>query len=378
MQTKLLEQAELKDYETQLQMLMQADIGTVSQAQKESQLLSILNTLHLFHQHHCALYYNIVKANQQQSAANGLTDLPFLAVRLFKQLSLKSIKEQDIFRILQSSGTSAHVPARVFLDRNTSSRQSKALVNILQGTIGKQRLPMLIIDAASTVKNPKFSARAAGIQGLAFFGRDHTYALTDDMQPDWPVIDAFAAKYHDQPILIFGFTFMLWAYFIQGLKQNNKQFDLNQAIVLHSGGWKKLEDQKIDNDSLKMTIKQTLGTTKVHNFYGMAEQVGTIFMECSHGHLHAPLLADIIIRHPFDFQECMIGQQGIIQVLSALPTSYPGFSLLTEDLGRVLGVDDCPCGRLGKYIAVDGRLPKTEIRGCSDAQPNRHTQIGIV
>jgi hypothetical protein len=40
--------------------------------------------------------------------------------------------------------------------------------------------------------------------------------------------------------------------------------------------------------------------------------------------------------------------------------------LLTEDEGIILGEDDCPCGRKGKYFQVNGRLGKSEIRGCSD------------
>ena len=57
---------------------------------------------------------------------------------------------------------------------------------------------------------------------------------------------------------------------------------------------------------------------------------------------------------------------GIIQVLSVLPGSYPGHSLLTEDEGTLLGEDDCPCGRFGKYFKVSGRIRNAEIRGCSD------------
>ncbi|MDP5029283.1 acyl-protein synthetase [Paraglaciecola sp.] len=361
-------QQPLGAYSQKLIELMQQDSHVLPQVQKESLLLAILNDLHLHHQQHCLAYQNIINANQQQSVASELEALPYIAVRLFKQLELYSIDQPEIFKVLQSSGTTSQTAAKVYLDKATSARQSKALVNILQATIGKQRLPMLIIDAASTVKNPKFSARAAGIQGLAFFGRDHCYALDDNMQPDWPAIAAFTAKYRNQPVLIFGFTFMLWAYFIEALKQQNKQLKLEQAIVLHSGGWKKLEDQKVDNDTLKAHIKQTIGATKVHNFYGMAEQVGTIFVECYHGHLHAPLLADVIVRNPYDLSPCKISEQGIIQVLSALPTSYPGFSLLTEDMGRITAIDTCPCGQLGKTIAIDGRLPKTEVRGCSDTQ----------
>ena len=53
-------------------------------------------------------------------------------------------------------------------------------------------------------------------------------------------------------------------------------------------------------------------------------------------------------------------------MLSTLPKSYPGHSILTEDEGRMLGVDDCPCGRKGAYFEVAGRLKHAQIRGCSD------------
>jgi hypothetical protein len=63
---------------------------------------------------------------------------------------------------------------------------------------------------------------------------------------------------------------------------------------------------------------------------------------------------------------CDFGEAGIIEVVSALPKSYPGHALLTEDEGIVIGEDDCPCGRKGKYFKVHGRLANAEIRGCSD------------
>lgn len=73
-----------------------------------------------------------------------------------------------------------------------------------------------------------------------------------------------------------------------------------------------------------------------------------------------------VVRKPEDFSVCEIGEKGIIQVVSAIPKSYPGHSLLTEDEGMILGEDDYPCGRKGKYFSITGRLKNTEIRGCSD------------
>ena len=98
----------------------------------------------------------------------------------------------------------------------------------------------------------------------------------------------------------------------------------------------------------------------------MAEQTGCIYAECEYGHLHASIYSDIIIRDYKDFSPCKYGEKGFIQVLSSLPHSYPGHSILTEDEGIILGEDDCPCGRKGKYIKVLGRIKDAEMRGCSD------------
>ena len=49
-----------------------------------------------------------------------------------------------------------------------------------------------------------------------------------------------------------------------------------------------------------------------------------------------------------------------------LTTSYPGHSILTEDLGTIYGEDDCKCGKNGKYFKVHGRQLNSEPRGCSD------------
>ena len=94
-------------------------------------------------------------------------------------------------------------------------------------------------------------------------------------------------------------------------------------------------------------------------------------MECECDHLHASIFSDVITRHPIDFSECTIGERGIIQVVSTIPESYPGHSLLTEDEGIILGEDDCPCGRKGKYFKIIGRLKNAEIRGCSDTYADK-------
>jgi len=357
--------ANLEQYQQSFELLMQAKAFTLDKKQKQDMLVPVLNQLHELHLLNCAEYHGI--AAQAGYAFSTIDEFPFVAVRLFKQLKLSSVKDSDVFRVLNSSGTTGQNPAQIFLDKATSARQSKTLVNVMQSFIGKQRLPMLVIDSESVAKGKSgFSARTAGIQGMAFFGRKHTYALQDDMQANWPVIDAFFEQHKNSPILIFGFTFMVWQHFLQALKATGRVYNTQNAVLVHSGGWKKLESQKVDNLTFKQTCREQLNNIKVHNFYGMAEQVGSVFVECDSGYLHAPNMADIIIRNPYDLSLQAHTQEGLIQVLSAVPTSYPGYSILTEDRGRILGEDDCKCGRKGKYFEVLGRLPKVEVRGCSD------------
>ena len=60
--------------------------------------------------------------------------------------------------------------------------------------------------------------------------------------------------------------------------------------------------------------------------------------------------------------------KGIIQLISLIPTSYPGHNILTEDLGIIYGEDNCSCGLKGKYFKVLGRVKQSEARGCSDVR----------
>ncbi|MCP5206927.1 MAG: acyl-protein synthetase [Hahellaceae bacterium] len=344
------------------------------QAQKEEVFLSLIKNLTNHHFDCCDRYRRVLKSQQLASPQEiqniaHLDDVPFVSVNLFKHFTLKSVAESDVVKLLYSSGTTSQQKSRVYLDKDTAQLQSKVLMRIMQSFVGKQRLPMLIADMPLSEGNTTddgYTARGAGIQGLAFLGHHHTYLLDRNMQLNLDGLRAFAATYGQQPVLLFGFTWVLWSKVILSLEEKQVSFSFPKGVLLHSGGWKKLRSVAVDNPTFNSHVINRLGTQKIHNFYGMAEQVGSVYVGCELGYLHCPSTADIIVRHVQTLQPAELGEPGIIQVLSLLPLSYPGHSLLTEDLGRIIGVDDCRCGRRGKYFEVLGRLPKSELRGCSD------------
>jgi hypothetical protein len=338
----------------------------LAEAEKTPLLLAALNALTAQHAAHCPPYANALAAMHPEGGrARELSQVPYLPVGVFKSHTLRSVSESEVFKVLTSSGTTGQEPSRIVLDRATAARQTRALAQIMTHVLGPQRLPMIMVDTKSVFQNRQsFSARGAGLLGMANFGRDHFYALDDQMQLDEAGLTAFLAKHTGKPLLVFGFTFMIWLYFLPALARANA--DLSQATLIHSGGWKKLIEQSVDNAQFKRALYEASGLRRVYNFYGMVEQVGSVFLECESGVLHAPSFAEVIVRNPRSLAPAPIGEKGVLQVLSALPTSYPGHSLLTEDLGVLLGQDGCACGRRGSYFAVHGRVPRAELRGCSD------------
>jgi len=346
--------------------LLEGEPYGASQEEKEAAMTAELIRLTEKHRRKCAPYRGMLDMLGYGGAAS-LEDIPFIPVGLFKELELKSIPEEEVFKTMTSSGTTGQRVSRIFLDRGTAAAQQKALVKIVSDFTGSARLPMLIIDCPSVVKNrAMFSARGAGILGFSIFGKKRVYALDDDMHLRLDAVREFLAEHRGEKVLLFGFTFMVWQHFYRALKESGEKLPLEHAILIHGGGWKKLAQEAMSPEEFRSSLREVCGIRRVHDYYGMVEQTGCIYMECEAGHLHASNYSDIILRRGSDFSPCGIGERGILQVLSPLPASYPGHSLLTEDEGVLLGVDDCPCGRKGKYFRVLGRLKNAEIRGCSD------------
>jgi len=319
----------------------------------------------------CKLYSDLVSNLFVTSKPRYLEDIPYVPATLFKELDLISIPKEKIFKTMTSSGTSNAAKSKIFLDRDNASLQTKALVEIVSKEWGTKRSPLLILDNKEQITNrSSFSARGAGILGFSIFGSRRFFALDKFMSVDEEQISFFINCIKNTKIM-YGFTSIIWEEILEKLPSNANILGLQKAIMIHGGGWKKLSDKKISNKDFVSLVKEKFGKNViVREYYGMVEQTGSIFMRCSKGFFHINKFNDIIIRNSITLKPSSKKEEGVIQVFSTLPTSYPGFSILTEDLGMILGYgseeDICKCGTPGKYFLVNGRLLNTEIRGCSN------------
>lgn len=317
-----------------------------------------------------------------------LADLPFLPVGVFKlDPPLALVETSEVKRTLASSATTGQVPSRVVLNAATARRMTKGMVAIIRDFIGPSRRPYLVIDTPQNMTaQAEMGARAAAIQGLASFATEVVCCLRSDPRGEssldlekldlQKLLDC-AAKWKETEVLVYGFTHVIWTQLVEPLQRKGVTLGSPNVHVLHSGGWKRLEQQSVTRDVFISGAASVFGCSvdRIIDYYGMVENVGVVYPDCEYGNKHVPAFAEVIVRNPLTLAPVAAGEQGLVQVCSVLPTSFPGFLLLTEDLAEVIGYDGCACGRRGTHFRFAGRVPKAEVRGCGNVETTRNRNL---
>lgn len=352
-----------------LESIIEKNLCSLENKKRKKLFKKFLAKLTYHHYKNCKKYKKIIDnfKFKIKDKKNRLEDFPMLPVNVFKNFDLMSVNKKKVIKKLVSSGTSGQKLSTIYLDKKNSNDQMKVLTKIMEAVLGQKRLPMLIIDQSPILTNRSvFNAKAAAIFGFSLFGRDYCYLLNKRGEINYKLLNNFLKKYKEENFFIFGFTSLVFENLISKLSTKLVFSDFRNGILMHGGGWKKLEELKIDNKEFKKKLSNKINLNNVYNYYGLVEQTGSIFIESKDcGYFHTSIFSDILIRNNnFEVQE--EGKKGLIQLLSLIPTSYPGHNILTEDIGEIKGEDNCKCGLKGKYFLVHGRVKESEVRGCSD------------
>ena len=318
------------------------------------------------HKDNCKNYKNFINSkNINIDKINKLENIPFIHVNMFKDYELISVKRDKIFLELNSSGTSGK-QSKIFLDKENSVNQKKYLKKILQNEFGQIRHPFIILGQNPLLLKDrrKIDAQVAAFLGFSLIGKNFFYLKNEYDKIDYEGLNDFLSKHWKEKILIFGFTSKVYEILVNQINKDELKFPLLNATIIHGGGWKKLNNIGLNNDDLKKEIYKKFNIKRVINYFGFIEQTGSIFLECSLGYFHTNDIADVYIRDK-DLNLAKKNQEGILQCISIVPTSYPGNSIILEDKAIFKG-NICKCGKPGKIFTVTGRLNKADVRGCSD------------
>src|ERR1700683_1533931 len=283
---------------------------SLPQVEKSAALLRGLSELVYYHYANCPPYARIIDIVWGGlKSYSGIADIPYLPVGIFKQLELATTKTPSF--TMRSSGTSGQPPSRIIVDDETACRQSAALVATFRPLLGERRRPFLVIDTKEVVATTELTARGAGVLGMMKFGGRATFALNPALEINKDAINTFIAENGEDEFLIFGFTYLIWSKLYKSY--GDGELDLSNAVLVHSGGWKKLESERISNSEFLAALKRLFNMTNIYNFYGFVEQIGSVFVEGADGLLYPPNFSDGIIRRPDGVASASIGKEGVIR-----------------------------------------------------------------
>jgi hypothetical protein len=332
----------------------------------EPRLLAELNALTRHHATYCPTFARIWP---NATESRGVEDLPWLHVGLFKRAALRTdFPGARRGRTLRSSGTSG-TPSRIELDDDSSQLQARSAAAILQDLLGKQLRPLLVLDRADALREKgSVSARLAAAMSLRPLASEIRFLLRETPDADaiaWDEVSGALEGGSD--LLVYGFTSVLWrAWASRPIPEPLRgRLAKTRVSFVHSGGWKRLEEEGIDAARLTRELLAGVGPgSRVVDCYGLVEQIGILYPLCEAGFRHTPVWADVLVRDASTLAP-LTGEPGMLQLVNVLARGAPCHSVLTEDLGRIVA-GPCPCGRSGKRFELLGRVPKAELRGCAN------------
>ena len=309
-----------------------------------------------------------------EKPVNDLAEYPYLPAGLFKNKNLVSVPKKNIKSQLYSSATSG-APSIIHVDHITTRRQIQASTKVIAEYIGTHRRPFLILDEDPTLRrSPEITARSAATRGFLIFASSAEYFLAE--QDNNLTLDKAAliqrldvCEKKQIEICIFGFTYILYTHLIKPLLKEKYLFTLSgRSKVIHIGGWKKLENQKVSRSKFLKDVGSALGIppSNVLDFYGFTEQMGLVYGSRADEPKSVPLYSEILIRDFSSLKPSKDGEIGLVQFLTPVPHSYPGISILTDDIGRIVRRGKARKDRYGTQFEILGRAKKAEIRGCGD------------
>lgn len=305
----------------------------------------------------------------------AIEEIPPVSVSVFKELGFKlnSVPKENLTLALQSSATSG-VPSTIVVDKETAKRQAKAMIKVIGEFIGKERKPFLIMDIDPRSSYKKLlGARFAAVTGYLRFANKTGYFLkADENNVSYFDVDGILeyvkALEPEKPVVVFGFTYILYQHVLQSIEKAGVKIQLPKGSkIIHIGGWKKLESEKISKELFNNRLSQCFGIEPmdVIDIYGFTEQMGLNYPDCECGWKHTSSYVRVLVRDTVTREVLPPGKEGLLEFVTPVPHSYPGNAVLTDDLG-IIDANSCKQGRAGTRFKIVGRMKKAEVRGCGD------------
>jgi long-chain-fatty-acid---luciferin-component ligase len=321
------------------------------------------------HYANCGVYRNFCDARgfnpDMLDSYGDLARIPLISTRAFKEgLSLLSVPQHEIVKVLHSSGTSGN-RSRVPRDGITLTRFMKSLKQTILNVQGGSGYVAMLGPSPDELGDLAFANWARAGCELA---EDHEFFLKNlSFDPAYCVERVNATKI--RPVQIGGAPMLILTLADFILKSGNRITTLTaESRITSGGGFKTLTGELVPRDEYDRRLVAAFGVDRsnIRDVYSMTEINGMI-SECARGVLHVPPWMHLSVRNPANLDEEIVpGAEGMPGFLDPCAHSYPGF-VIADDIVRVAVAegDRCACGRVGPCLDRSVRRAEgAEARGC--------------
>jgi long-chain-fatty-acid---luciferin-component ligase len=290
-----------------------------------------------------------------------LQRLPLLPVSLFKRPDARVLLTCALAKVeteARSTGTSG-VSSLVRRDAETVTRALVGLTGTYREFFGLSGGAGLFLSPSSADAPENGMAKVFNI--LNGILDDHAYLVSDNVFDPADALEYLRKWKGHMTRHIIGPPFLVRR-FLRYLEIEGINVFLDPySMVITLGGWKRYPGEAVSADDFRDQCHHRLGVSRenVRDMYGLIES-DLLAVECHLHRKHVPPWCYVSIRDLHDVnREVAPGHTGMIAVLDALNTSYPGF-LLTDDVGEV-ETGTCACGRTGQVITFRHRRQGADL-----------------
>lgn len=339
----------------------------------------------LFHKRHCKEYGVILKGRrfriEKLSHIDDLYKLPPIPTLYLKNHKLTSISQKKMLIKVTSSGTSGkrsfvgfdfkglclgfHMVRKVVTyHKLLSCKPTNYIVLGYQPSKSNQAI------IAKTALGATFLAPAIHRE-YALRWENGKYTL--ELERLKKAIHSYSGQLF--PVRLIGFPSYLYFLLLELKKSGTKVKFKRGSKVFLGGGWKELDNVKVDKKVLYDLLFEVLGIPEENciEFFGVAEHP-IIYCNCKNHHFHVPSYSRVIIRDVNNLKSTKNGTIGLLNLITPMVNSIPLVSIMTDDLAVLHDGDECGCGIRTPYFELVGRVGLQDIKTCA-ANAAKHIQV---
>lgn len=301
--------------------------------------------------------------------------IPHLWAHFFKSHEVLSVKRNDIFLHLTSSGTTGQ-KSQIFFDEWTirTAQQMVDSIFLKYGWITPEQKCNYVLFSYETESSSKlgtaytdnFLCKYAPVNEV-FYALKLTGSGGHEFDC-FGTIDTFLKYAKDGlPVRLFGFP----AFFYFAL-QRMKSLGIApvkmhpDSLVFLGGGWKGNADKAIAKEEFYALVEEMLGipNERLRDGFGSVEHC-IPYVECKNHEFHVPIWSRVFIRDVENLKNLGFEKKGFLQFVSPYITSMPAHSVIMGDMASLHESHTCGCGLPTPYFRVHGRAGVSKNKSCA-------------